>query len=299
MQQQRQFKFKYEGENFINLNTLLTSQFHFLASVNEIQKQLYPDVEIKLRVGSFSEGSFIVDLFMESSWRDHLFNRDNAELLVKIVGGFASLVTIHKYLKGRKAEVVEEGKENVTIQIDGDNNSVTVNKRVFNIYKDNVTISKAIQQNFEMLNDDAEIDGVEITDVSEGVETPMLHVDRGEFAELSKANAYMDRETIDEVHTNQHLYIKKPNLMPEKDRVWKWEFVHKGRDIAAKVTDPALAQKINEGLRVGQGDRIIADIKIGYKFSKQFNTFVESNTYDVVRVHELKHRDEQGSIEFD
>lgn len=299
MKQQRQFKFKYGGDNFIDLNTLLTSQFHFLAAVNELQKELYPEVDLKLRVGAFSDGSFIVDLFMESHWRDHLFNRDNAALLLDIVGGFASLVTIHSYLKGGKADGVEEGKDKVTIHVRGNNNTITVDKRVFNIYKENVTISKAIQQNFEMLSEDAEIESVEITDVSDGVEEPLLHVEREEFADLAAPNAYMDRDTMEEVHPRQVLFIKKPNLMPEKDRLWKWEFVHKGRDITAKVTDHLLAQKINEGLRVGQGDRLVADLKIGYKFSKQYNTYVESNAYEVVQVHELKHRDEQGTIPFD
>lgn len=105
-------------------------------------------------------------------------------------------------------------------------------------------------------------------------------------------------ETQYEVHASQPLYICNVDLMPGRRRVWRWQFLHKGLNISAKVTDQVLAQKINEGLRVGQGDRLIADLRIGYKFSKQFNTFVESGAYEVVRVHELKHRDEQGTIPF-
>lgn len=33
------FEFKYDGNNFIDLNTLITSQFHFLATFNELQKR--------------------------------------------------------------------------------------------------------------------------------------------------------------------------------------------------------------------------------------------------------------------
>lgn len=296
MKQQKQFEFKYKGENFIDLNTLITSQFHFLAAVNEIQMELHPDVELKLRVGAFSEGSFVVDLLMETSWKDHLFNRDNAFLLVEIVGGFASIVTIHKYLKGRKADRIQEKGDDVEITVNGDGNSVTVDKRVFNIYKNNVTINKSIQQNFELLNDDSEIGGVEIMSREDDSKKPILKVTRDHFKELANANPYLTRDTMDEVHKNQNLFIKKANLMPEKDRVWKWEFLHKGRDISANVTDRTLAVKINDGLRVGQGDRLVADLKIKYKFSEQFATFIESGSYEVIKVHELIPRNDQSAL---
>lgn len=296
MKQQKQFEFKYQGENFIDLNTLITSQFHFLAAVNEIQKELYPDVELKLRVGAFSEGSFVVDLLMETSWADHLFNRDNIYLLTEIVGGFASLVAVHKYLKGRKADKVEEKGDDVEIRVDGDKNSITIDKRVFNIYKNNVTINKSIQQNFEMLEEDDEINGVEILSRDEDKKEPIMTVARDEFKELAHQNPYLSRDTMEETHKNQNLFIRKANLMPEKDRVWKWEFIHKGRDISANLSDRNFALKINDGLRVGQGDRLVADLKIKYKFSEQFNTFIESGSYEVVLVHDLIPRNDQSAL---
>jgi len=297
MKQQRQFEFKYQGDNFIDLNTLITSQFHFLATVNEIQKELYPEIELKLRVGAFSKGSFVVDLLMESSWKDHLFNKDNAETLSYIVGAFASLVGIHKYLKGRKADRIQESGDNVIIEVNGDRNSITVDRRVFNIYKDNTSINKAIQQNFELLNADPEIEGVEVAEADpvKG-RVKLVDVPRDQFKELSTPNAYMARDTMDEVHQNQNIYIRKANLMPEKNKVWKWEFIHRGRDITAKVTDWNLAERINTGLRLGQGDRIVADIRIGYKYSDQFATFIESGSYEVVKVHDIIARSEQRSL---
>ena len=296
MNQQQQFEFRYKGENFIDLNTLITSQFHFLAAVNELQKELYPDVDLKLKVGAFNKGSFVVDLLLETNWVDHLFNKDSVYVLEAIVGGFASIVGIHKYLKGRKADKVEEKGDNVTISVNGDKNSVTVDKRVFNIYKDNVTINKSVQQNFEMLQEDDEIEGVEIK-VS-NASNDILTVEREEFQELAKQNPYLSRTTMEEVHLSQNLFIKKPNLMPEKNKTWKWELIHKGRDISAKVVDWDFALKINEGLKIGQGDRLVADLRIGYKYSEQFGTFVERNFYEVVKVHKLIPRSEQTRIDY-
>jgi hypothetical protein len=295
--QKKQFEFKYQGENFIDLNTLITSQFHFLAAVNEIQKELYPEIELKLRVGAFNQGSFVIDLLMESSWLDNLFNKENVTVLTEIVGGFASLVGIHKYLKGRKAKNIEEGpNDSVTISVDGENSPVTIDKRVFNIYTDNITVNKSIQQNFELLEKDNEIDGVEIVEQSEYQKNPILEINRDDFSALTSKNPYLSRETHDELRLNQSLFIKKANVMPEKNRIWKWEFIHKGRDISAKVTDMEFARAINEGLRIGQGDRLVADLKVGLKYSEQFATFIESNQFEVVKVHELKPRDEQSSL---
>lgn len=294
----KKFEFKYNGENFIDLNTLLTSQFHFLASVNEIQKELYPEVELKLKVGSFSEGSFVVDLLMESSWVDSLFNKDNAIFLTKIISAFGSLVTIHKYLKGRKADKIEEKNNEVTIKVEGENNTVTIDKAVFNIYKENVTINKSIQQNFELLENDEEIQGVEIKEQGKPDSEKLVDIERSDFKDLSHTNSYLSRETLDETHLRQYLFIKEPNLLPEKNKVWRWKFLHKGRDIKAKVSDKNLARRINDGLRVGQGDRLIADLKIQYKYSKTYNTFIESGSYEVVKIHGLMGRDEQTSLKF-
>ena len=298
MKQVKKFEFKYNGDNFIDLNTLLTSQFHFLASVNEIQKELYPEVELRLKVGSFSEGSFIVDLLMESTWVDSLFNKDNAVFLTEIVSAFGSLVTVHKYLKGRKADKIEEKGESVEIKVDGENNSVTIEKAVFNIYKENVTINKSIQQNFELLENDLEIEGVEIIEEGKNSKEKLVDIDRSEFKDLSHTNAYLSRETLDETHLRQNLFIKEPNLLPQKNRVWNWKFIHKGRDIKAKVTDLSLAQKINDGLKIGQGDRLVADLKIQYKYSKTYNTFIESGTYEVVKVHGIMGREQQTAMDF-
>lgn len=296
MERQRKFEFRYKGENFIDLNTLLTSQFHFLAAVNEIQKELYPEVNLKLRVGAFNKGSFVVDLLMESTWIDHLFNKDTVEVLEKIVGAFAGIIAIHQFLKGRKADNIEENGDDVKISVKGDNNSIKVDKRVFNIYKDNITVNKSVQQNFEMLNNDDEIEGVEIKSAIDKKE--YLDIDRKDFEDLSKPNPYLNRTHIEEVHKNQNLFIKKPNLMPEKNRVWKWELIHKGRDISAKVVDWEFATKINEGLKIGQGDRLVADLRIGYKYSQQFGTFVERNFYEVVKIHDLIPRSDQTRMDY-
>lgn len=296
MNKQQKFEFKYQGENFIDLNTLITSQFHFLAAVNELQKELYPDVDVKIKVGAFNQGSFVVDLLMESNWKDQLFNKDNLFVLNAIVGSFASIVAIHGYLKGRKASKIEEEGDDITIKVEGESNNIKVDKLVFEIYKNNTTINRSMQQNFELLNADSEIEGVSISTEAKTGKKDMLHVERGQFEDLSMHNPYFDKVTMDETHLKQNLFIKKPNLFPEKNRVWKWDMLHKGRDISVKITDKAFAERMNKGLRVGQGDRLVADLKIEYKYSESFATYIENGRYEIVKVYDVIPRNEQSSM---
>lgn len=301
MKQSQEFEFKYQGENFIDLNTLITSQFHFLAAVNELQRELYPDANVKLRVGAFKEGSFLVEFLLETTWIDNMFNRDNINLLIGVIGGFASLISIHKYLNGRKATTIKEKGDDIEIETDGET-PITINKQVFNIYKENATVNKALRQNFELLEKDNEIEGVEIlTREKKGSKSKskrILEVVRDDFETLSKENPYLERTTTEEVHRNQTLFIKKPNLYPEKNRVWNWGFIHKGRDIKAKIVDNAFRNEINSGLRLGQGDRLEADLKIYYKWDERFRTFIESNRYEVVKVYNMIKRTEQTRLDF-
>ena len=292
---QTQFEFKYEGDNYIDINTLLTSQFHFLATITEIQKTLHPTAKVSIKIGAFREGSFIVDMLMESSFIKDFFSNGGGKITLDVLAGFASLISIHQYLKGRKAETVEDkGNGNVEIKVDGDKNSIIVNQKVFHIYKSNQTASNSIEKNFELLDADPGITGIVINRTDKGQKENILNVPKQEFKDIAKPNSYLSKEITDETHLSQVLFIKKPNLYPENNKVWNWELMHKGRDIVAKITDVDFRIKINEGLKVGQGDRLIADLKIFYKWNESYMTYVESGKYEIVKVHTIKGREEQS-----
>jgi len=292
---QSAFEFKYDGDNFIDLNTLITSQFHFLATFNELQKELYPDASVKIKVGAFKEGSFILELLSETTWIENLFSNDNVEVAAKVLGGFGSILTIRKLLKGKKAEKVEEKNGNVEVTI-GDGNTITVSNAVFNIYQNSTVVNKAIEKNFELLNNDTEIEGIKITEVKGNARKDILNVERTSFEDVSKPNEYLDRSQTENTLFNERVFIKKPNLYPQKNRVWKWEFLHRGRDIKAKIIDKEFLRDINNGLRVGQGDRLIVDLRVYYKFDKRFNTWVEANRFDIIKVHNFEERTTETQV---
>lgn len=296
MKNQQKFEFKYEGENFIDLNTLITSQFHFLATVHHLQKELYPHVDLKIKVGAFKEGSFIVDLMVESSWVESLFNKENLTVVGSIISAFAGIVKIHSFLKGKKSDSIErKGDGNITIKVEGDDNVVIVSEKAFDIYTQNGAVAKSIQQNFELLKEDQEIQGIQIKEQGTKDE-PILKVGREDFSALAETNAYLSKSTMDDVLYDQILFIKKANLQPDKKRNWKWDFFHKNRDITAIITDWSFAERINDGERIGQGDRLKVDLKIKLKYSSDYATWIEAGHYEVIKVHELIPRPEQSKL---
>ncbi len=292
------FEFKYDGDNFIDLNTLITSQFHFLATFNELQKELYPDASVKIKVGAFKEGSFILELLSETTWLENLFSNDSVEVAGEVLTGFATILTIRKLLKGKKAQNTKENK-NGTVDITvSDGSVVTIKDSIFNIYQNSTVVNKAIEKNFELLNKDTEIEGIKITEVtSKKIKKDILDIDRKAFDDISQPNEYLEKSQTENTLFNERLFIKKPNLFPQKNRIWSWDFIHRGRDLKAKITDKKFLKDINNGLRVGQGDRIIVDLKVYYKFDKRFNTWVEANKFDVIKVHNFEERTNETQIQ--
>jgi hypothetical protein len=289
------FEFSYQGENSIDINTLLASQFHFVASLSEIQKELYPDVDIKIKIAAFKEGSFVVQMFMETTFLQQMFTKDSLTVTNLILGSFASYIVIHKFLKGKKPQSVKEVGEHYEIYTEGNNSPVIIDKRVYNIYKHNTTLSQSVQKNFEVLGNDPAIEGIDIK--KQGSDIPIIDIPYTDFEQLSKPNPYLDKEQNEDVFKSETVFIKKPNLFPEPKKAWVWSLLHKGRDIQAKIIDPEFEKLINDGLKVGQGDRLIVDLKIYYKWNEKFNTFIECNKFDIIKVHRLVPREPQSKME--
>ncbi len=93
-----ELEFRYLGGNYIDINTLLTSQFHFLSIVNELQKELHPNNRINIKIGAFKEGSFVVKLLMESTWVANLLHQDNGAVISDIFATFKDIIAVYKLL---------------------------------------------------------------------------------------------------------------------------------------------------------------------------------------------------------
>lgn len=114
---------------------------------------------------------------------------------------------------------------------------------------------------------------------------------------LNYEGNFKSSDAINVLH-DQILFIKKPNLFPIKNKKWVWELIHTGRDIKAVIIDDVFLQKINNGLKVGQGDRLKADLKIYYKFDERLNTYLESGKYEVSNITDIIERTSETKFDF-
>ncbi len=297
MSKRTQLQFKYGGENFIDINTLLTSQFHFITSINEFQREFYPNAKIKIRVAPYDKGSFIVNLFFETTWIKDLFSNSAIDISTKLMELLTAYLVLKALLKGEKAISETKLQEGRVIVTNAEGQSIEFDGKLIDFYKSNRNIHEATNKNFELLEEDVDIDGISIMDKEHEVE--ILNIPREDFNAYVGPNSYFDRKSDEQTYYNQVLYIKKPNLFPEPKKAYNWGFIYRGRDITAKISDEDFRAQVNAGLRVGQGDRLMVDLKIFYRFDKQVMTFIETNKFEILKINSVEPRVEHPTIDFE
>jgi hypothetical protein len=295
MSDSRELRFSYDCDDSIDANTLLTSQLNFINAINELQKELYPEAHLKIKIKPFDKGSFIVNLLFETSWIENLFTIENIVVIPVIIENLEKILNIREKLNLKKAKIEKEIDDQIEIITDG-NVKIKTDKKIFNIHRSNRTLDDSINRSFEPLIRDESIKGISIKDCE--TQREYLNMKRDLFPRLIGKNQYFDHAKDGQIHYEQVLYIKKPNLYPEEDKICQWGFIYRGRDISAKMLDLGFLQFVNNGLRVAKGDRLICDLKIYMKYDEQLMTDVETNKFDVMKVHKLVERPEHPKFPF-
>lgn len=292
---QKIYEYNYIGEqNYIDINTLLTSQFHFSFILNEMQKELCPDLELKIKIQSFDKGSFDVNHIIELTNSGIFILSMSVDHIAIMFSILSDYLTIKKYLKNNKANNIKDvGNNKIEIKINHTGEGpLIIDKGAFNIYQKNENLDTAIKKNIQALENDKEIEGVIIKE--KGSSKPLITIERKDFFALTQPNSYLDKETKDKISSNEIVYIKKPDHYPKK--VAKWSFIHRGRSITASITDDKFIAQINDGERFGQGDSLDVTLKTFYKWDERYKTYIETGRYEIVNVNKIGRREEQIKI---
>lgn len=281
------YEFKYEGD-FEGLDTLavLHTQINFISIVREIKDKTYPEINLDMKMNGLEKGSLDIHHFLEVTAAAGITFMEGHEYIKNIFTILGDIISLKKFLKSSKPDSVDKNGDNITINFNGDN--LTIHEGAFSIYQKSPVITNALSNTSQILENFPEIDSVQLTSIDS--DTKLVDIQKEDFEDLKTENPYLEKKTDEQVFTDQILYIKKPNLFPEDNKKWVWELIHKGRDIKAVITDPILRKKINNGLRIGQGDRIKASLKIFYKFDERLQTYIESNRYEVNNITEIINR---------
>ena len=290
------YEFKYEGDfKSLDALTVLHSQINFVTVLKEIKDHQFPEVKLDIKIIGAEKGSLDINHIIEVAAVTGMFVMDHYEYITTVFKIFGDLLKLKKFLKGEKAESIKTvGNDKVEIHLHGDN--IQIHPDAFKIYQNSPVITNAFNNTSKLLSDSQIIDYVEVTEKRN--KKKLLKIEKNDFELLGEENPYLLKRTDEQTYKNQILFIKKPNLFPDKKKKWVWELLHQGRDIKAIIVDEAFMQKINNGLKVGQGERLQADLKIFYKYDERFNTYLESQKYEVLNITRVIERTDESKFEF-
>ncbi len=277
------FSLKFGGEeNEINASTYGIILINTVALLEEANKELGVNAHLDIKVKSERKGSYLVDLSIEPAavigMVAPLINKENIDTVKNFASKIISTATagyeLWKKIKGEKPKEVTEKGENVII-ITGDNNSVTVDKSVSNLVLNNKRGQDALANTFSALSKDNNVENFSVLDDKN--ETLFL-VEKKEFQELSKKVDIIQPEKQTLIETTE-LYITRQSFEQNK----KSDFLYKGFQIAAWITDKSFWKDVDNGEAFAKGDILFAELDIEQEFNKTFNTY-ENKGYSISRV---------------
>lgn len=290
------YEFKYEG-NFKSLDalTVLHSQLNFVTVLKEIKDHRFPEVKLDIKIKGVEKGSLDINHVIEVAAVTGMFVMEHIEYISSVFKILGDIIKLKKFLKGAKAESVKTvGNDKIEIHLNGDN--IQIDAEAFKIYQNSPVITNAFNNTSKLLADNEDIDYIEVTEKRN--RKKLLKIEKSEFEVLGEDNPYLLKRTDEQTYKSQILFIKEPNLFPVKNKKWVWKLLHQGRDIKAVITDDAFMKQIDNGLKVGQGDRLQADLKIFYKFDERFNTYLESQKYEVSNITKIIERTDDTKFDF-
>jgi hypothetical protein len=286
------FKIKFDGQQHqVDANVLVSSLIHTTTIVQEVNKYLNSGKKIEIKVKALEKGSFLCHIELVETTLDTLKNlltKDNIEVGAAIVGTVVGLIELKKFLKGKKANEVQQ-KGNKTKIINKDGNVIIIDNATFNIYEHSPVVKDALAQNFDVLNNDPAITGFEITDKNE---KPLVRVDKTEFIDMSQKSEEVEegeRKIVEAATVNIVRVSFEENL--------KWDFYYRGIKISAKIADPSFYELIDKGEAFAKGDVLEVELQINQKFDESVNTFV-TKSYQVNKIVRHLSRNEQQKINF-
>lgn len=291
--EQGKYIFKYNGDlEGIDINTLVTSQFHFSAIITEIKNQLYPEADLKIKIQSFKDGSFEVHQIVEAV-ATGFFTLQGLGVIENTFSIIGNILNIKTFLKDNKADSVKaEGPSSVIINFNG--NNITVDKDAFKIYQNSHVINNALGANGRLLDNDEEIEGFEL--INKATDNVVFKVDRTDFNSLSTANPYLE-DVISEDVKQTIIHIFRWETMPNKNS--KWSFIYNKRKISnVIIRDVEFLQKVaREKIRFGGGDGLLVDLLIKLKKDEILDLYIEDR-FEVLKVHDIIWRPTPEQLSF-
>ena len=287
------FKIKFDGQTYqVDVQVLIASLIHTTTVIQELNKHIDSGKKIEIKVKTLEKGSFLIHIELLETALESLktiFTKENIIVASSLITGLVALIQLKKHLKGKSPKEVK--KENsVTIIINSENNKLSIDSNIYQIYENNIVINDALSQNFDAIDQDPAISAFEITDDKEN---PYVRVERTDFRDLSQKTEIIDenKKTIIE---NTCLNIVRLSFEEEL----KWDFYYRGNKISAKIADPNFQELIDNGESFAKGDVLEVELQINQIFENSVNTYI-NKSFQINRIIKHHYRNEQKKIKFE
>ncbi len=287
------FKIKFDGQTHqVDVQVLISSLIHTTTVIQELNKYLDSNKKIEIKVKALEKGSFLIHLELLETALESLrtvFTKENIIVATSLISGLVGLIQLKKHLKGKKPKEIKFDNSK-TIIINGDNNVLSVDSNIYQIYETNTVVNDALSQNFDTIDQDPAISAFEITDDKE---KSYVRVERADFKDLSqKSEIVEDGKKI--IIENTRLNIVRLSF----EEGLKWDFYYRGNKISAKIADPKFQEIIDNGETFAKGDVLEVELQINQIFEKSVNTYI-NKSYQINRIIEHYKRSEQRKMKFE
>ena len=290
------YEFDYKGD-FESLDTIpiLNAHVNFINALIEVKNKKYPEAKLNVKIQGFKHGSLEIHQILEILIPAGIFAFNNYEAIKDIVTIFTDVLKLKKAVGENKFEHKEVANNKVEIIVNGNNNVVIVEKDAITQYQNNPALSKYLSSAAKCLEELEEVDNFEFKSANRKL--PSVKMDKEDIKQLKSSNPYLETESDEKIYKKTTLYVKQPDLLPKEGKMCNWKFIHKGREITANIVDEQFLSSLTS-MKFGQGDRLIADLKVYLKFDVKLNTFIETNKYEVIAVIQTIPKDNGGQMSF-
>lgn len=273
------FYIRYDGEALqshrMNVNDLAPAMLAFSELTQAVARVMnYPSGTIKVDVGVFREGSFVIDFQVVQTVIQSiqsLFTNETATAVANAAGIIGSIIAVVCFIKkkaGRKADKIEEVNSDNLVEIHfhfGDE-IYMLNQIEYKLYKDS-----QVRKSLEELTKPLENDGIDTVDFS-------TSTNNNQLIRLSKSDVPSFKITDDvaklvtESQSEKLLILESP-VFKEGN---KWRFFDGSTTIHAAILDQAFLSRVELGQeRFGKGDQLFVVLRerqqtIGARLQKEF-----------------------------
>ena len=283
-----QFVLHFGGRpNEVDAFTFSNSLIAIGEAIQEINRQLYPDMSVSIAIEGVGPGSFRAKISTAAKSIGGLFKKRGGDLLVNILAAIIFMRFIQTYVDPAPPMQIIVNDDSVVIQRGSDR--VIISKKVWEA-KEKLTrpldVEKHIAKTFSVMREDASVTEFGIlAKIDDRV--PIAMIPRESFEPLTLIGVVDDSKEGQKITAQRARLVVLRAIFERSSR--RWQFVWNGIRISASIVDQTFFDKLASGYYVfGQGDILDATLRIVQRRDDVAGVFI-NESYEVTEVHGIEH----------